>query len=254
MAYELVYRTPEELLRGEEGDRFLRKTDLENLVEYNLLYFLRGSSFHVLHDYPCMGGYEKRLRSSHIEGPYESAPKVKNKETSSGSLESSEDIIELLIPKDSMPIDFEKVSLVEYGTQIDGNSERHLASVARKKMNTQRMIEIGKEALENLRKIGVNVKEIENSVYQASSPDFILNLNAPSEFYIYPAVSITVFGRNGNAQELVEELGLYELSWQFSSWDRDVGIRNSVREGVAYDLSLDEIDLPNMSKHKNVIL
>jgi len=51
---------------------------LEKLMEeYQLVYFIKSSSFNILSDYPCMGNFESRLRYSEIEGPYELAPKVK---------------------------------------------------------------------------------------------------------------------------------------------------------------------------------
>lgn len=225
---------------------------LEKLMEkYHLGYFIRKSRFHVLYDYPCMGGFERRLRYSEIEGPYESAPKIKKGVYDD---EHSVYVLESLIPTKSTLIELEKISLVEYGTQIDMDSQRYLGFVAKEKVNPKRMIEVGKGVLENLRKRCVNIKKISDSVYQASTDKCIVKFTLAQSYYVYPEVGIAVFGKGERPHQLIQGLGLHELGEQFPSWGKDVGIKHCVRRGLAYNFSLKNLDLDKILAGKNIIL
>jgi len=224
---------------------------IEKLMEkYHLGYFIRKSRFHVLYDYPCMGAFERRLRYSEIEGPYESAPKVKKEEYAS---ESSEEVLESLVPTSSIPIELEKVSLVEYGTQVDRNSQIFMRFIDKKEINQKRIIEIGKRALENLHKGGVNIKKSSASVYKTSVDDCILEFRL-AESYVYPEVKVTIFGKDEKPYQLLQGLELYELREQFPFWIKDVGIKDCIHRGLAYNLSLKNLDLDKILAGKNIIL
>ncbi len=229
---------------------------LEKLMEkYHLGYFIRKSRFHVLYDYPCMGGFERRLRYSEIEGPYESAPKVKKEEYAS---ESSEHVLESLVPTNSIPIELEKVSLVEYGTQTDRESEIFFGWFARKEINPTKMIEIGKKALEHLRRMSVNIKKISDFVYRGVVDDCVLKFTLVQSYvypsFVYPEVGIGILGKGERPHQLIQGLGLHELGEQFPSWGRDIGIKHCVRKGLAYNLSLKNHDLDKILAGKNIIL
>jgi len=224
---------------------------LEKLMEeYQLVYFIKSSSFNILSDYPCMGNFESRLRYSEIEGPYELAPKVKKGVYDD---EHSVYVFESLIPTNSIPVELEKISLIEYGTQVDRNSLLHLGFSANQKMNPERMTEIGKRALEKLSKMDVNIKKISDSVYQASVDDCVLGFRLFSHHF-YPEVNITIFGKNKEPHQLIQELGLDELEKQFPFWCKDVGIKYCTRRGFAYNLSLKDPDLNKILAGKNIIL
>ena len=229
---------------------------LEKLMEkYHLLYFIRKSNFHILYDYPCMGSLERRLLSSKIEGPYELVPKVKKEEYDS---DSSENVLELLIPTSSMPIELKNVSLVEYGTQTDRESEIFFGWFARKEINPTKMIKIGKKALENLHRMSVNIKKISDFVYRGFVDDCVLKFTLVQSYvypsFVYPEVGIAVFGKDEKPQQLIQGLGLHELGEQFPFWSRDVGIKYCVRKGLAYNLSLKNPDLDKILAGKNIIL
>lgn len=231
ITFETVYKIPDSVLKGEKGAKFLRKEDLEGLTEHSLLYFLRRSNYHILHDYPCMGAWERRLRYSEIKGPYEISPET---ERQSESWESEDEVLELLIQKDLMPVIFEDISLAEYGTQADPNSLRHLRIVAGEKIEPEKIMGIGKNILGHLSSKG-NLKKISDSNYRAVIDNCLLEFTmAPT--YFYPLVEMRIFGKGEVPQQLIREFRLYELEEQFPDWDRDVGIRDSVRRGVAYNL------------------
>lgn len=252
MAFETVRIVPEERLSGREGQRYLREGDFDNLERRSLLYFLRRSRSLVLTDYPAKGGYERRVLSSDIEGPFESAPEIGEQHYLKPGIEEA---LELLIPAGNIP-EFERVSLIEYGTTTDEASLHHLYTVAgpqyfmhgasenmksiaqQRNINPEAVTAVGREVLDSLR-LRFDLKQISDSQYRASTDGFLLEFSLRPT-YFYPSVSLRVFGDIMDASNIFFNSGIYALDEQFRYLgDRDVGIRNSERMGLAYNLSLD---------------
>jgi len=254
MAFEKVYKIPDSILRREEGVRFLRKKDLKELVaEHNLLYFRRTSNYHTLHDYPCRGASERRLQFSWIKGPFESS--VPRAEKQNACSESAIEVLELLVPISSMPIDFQDVSLVSYGTQTDSDSLRHLRNVAREEINPQDIMKIGEKALKHLRRKG-NLNQVSDFHYRASIEDCLVEFVLGEIHFLsfYPSVEVTIFGKGETPQQLLQELELINLMGQFPHQSRDVGIRDSTKKGLAYNLSLNGKAISEVVESENIIL
>ena len=248
MDFETVHVIPDPALKRRGETKFLTKEDLSNLVEHSQLYFLRNSNSLVLHDYPVRGGYEKRLQSSMIDGPFVSAPKIKEQERLS---ESTNEVLELLVPTSLMPVDFENVHLIEYGTQTDDDSLRHLRLVG-SEIDPKRIMKIGENILSYLHGKG-HLEQVSNFQYRTSLDDclveFTLSDNLP-----YPAVSIALFGIDEIPQQLVDELRSFELEKQFAEYNRDVGMQDSTRKGLAYLLSLNGKAIPQVVDSPNVVI
>jgi len=251
MVFETVLRMPDSVLKGKEDVRYLRRGDLENLAEHNLLYFLRRSNYYILHDYPCMGAFEERFHSSNIEGPFESAPDIEKK-VYSGSIESTAEVLELLVPTNLMPVGVENISLVNYGTQTDSDSFRHLEIVARDKIDSKEMMRIGENILEHLRRRG-KVEQLSDSHYNISIEGCLSEFEL-EQTHFYPYIMISVFGKGETPQQLIGELGLYNLREQFPREDIDVGIKDSIKRGFAYNLDLNGKDISEVVRAENVIL
>lgn len=251
MVFETVLRMPDSVLKGKEDVRYLRRGDLENLAEHNLLYFLRRSNYYILHDYPCMGAFEERFQSSNIEGPFESAPDIEKK-AYYGSTESTAEVLELLVPTNLIPVDFENVSLVKYGTQTDSDSLRHLEIVACERIDPKKIRRIGENILEHLRRRG-KVEQLSDSHYITFIDDCLSEFTLGQTSF-YPHIRISVFGKGETPQKLIGELGLYELREQFPHDDIDVGIKNTIKRGFAYNLDLNGKDISEVVRAENVIL
>ena len=261
--FKTVYKILGSMLDRNGEDYYIKKEDLEslaknNLPEYNLLYFLRKSKCNILDDYPCMGAFERRLHSSVVEGPFEFPPDIGEQSAYS---ESDSEVIKLFVQKSLTPLDFENVSLMEYGTQIDPGSLDYLRRVAAKRINPEQMMESGKEVLDNLNK-KYKLQQVSKSSYKTSTDDFLL------EFFLeqahifpfdpfYPLIKITVFGRGEIPQNILQESGIYKLREQFSWWDKDVGIKDLRREGLAYNLDFNnnrDKDISEIIRSENILL
>ncbi len=242
MDFEVVYQIPNEVIlsRNRKFGNFIKEDDLNILLKtekHNVLYFLRTRRFHTLHDFPALGAYEQRLISSEVEGPYESEPKVENPKTYAP--EKLEDVVKLFVPLSSMPLQLEEVSLINYGTVLDSQSRPFL-------MRKEKDIDV-----ERIKELGKTVKE----KFDSFEPnDYIANFNFLPDVYPFPDISFSSFGRNDKPSKLLEELGLKTLHFAFSPHLTHIGIRNFVKKGFAYDLSLDKISLSDLDNHKNIIL
>lgn len=245
MAYKIVYK-------NFDGQKYLTKKDLGSLKKHNLLYFLRESRYNVLHDYPVRGSFEKRLLYSRVSGPFESAPKIKKSE---GYKDNSK-ILELLIPITQMPIKFEEVSLIKYGTQISENSLGHIRSVARDKTRPEEMMKIGKKILNNLHK-KLNLQEIPGGAdykkdYLASINNCLLEFSLANRYYIYPLISMRVFGKGDFPQQFLRESEIKELEKFIGN--KEIGIEDSVQQGLAYNFSLNGKNISETIENENVLI
>lgn len=245
MAFETVYKVPEDVLNGVNGSRYLRKEDLEKLTEHNLLFFLRESRFKILDDYPCMGAWERKFKHSEIMGPYEIAPTI----TEGGyNSESQEELVGLLVPVKIMPIHFKEVILIDYGTRADVDN---LSYFSRRKINPDKISEVGSNILEKL-KAKTKLEE-SDSVYKGRVNDCVFEFKLNPTWF-YPDIQMTIFGNGGNPFVLFDELGLSQIEAQFPSYDVDFAIDHSTKKGLAYDLSLEDLTIQSISKSKSIIL
>ncbi len=252
MAYEIVYKVPSEVLKRNDEQEYLTKRDLESLKEHNLLYFLRKSEYNVLYDYPSRGSFEKRLLYSRVSGPFESVSKIKKSE---GYKDNSE-ILELLVPTTQMPIKFEEVSLTKYGTQIDKNSLGYIQSVARDKTHPEEMMKIGEKILNNLHN-KLNLQEIPGEAdykkdYLASINNCLLEFSLADRYYVYPLISMRVFGKGEFPQQFLRESGIKELE-KFIG-DKEIGIEDSIQRGLAYNLSLNGKSISETIESENILI
>ncbi len=247
MTYEIVYKN-----KNFNGQKYLTKKDLESLTECNLLYFLKESSYNTLHDYPCMGASEERLRFSNVRGPFESAPKIKKLEED----ENNSEILKLLIPTAKMPVKFEQVSLIKYGTYLDSDSWSHLNLVAKDKINVKKMMEIGTRVLKELRK-KYSLQKVpngDNFSYIASIENSLLEFYL-SETYFYPIVKISLFGKGEEPQQILQELKIRELGEQFQDPHHVViGMKNSEQWGLSHNLSLNGKNISETIQNENVLI
>ena len=101
-----------------------------------------------------------------------------------------------------------------------------------------------------LRKFGL--QQVSDSRYRASVDDCLLEFYLDQAFY--PSIGITLFGRGETPQQLLQELEVYELGEQFQPWDRNVGIRDSRKEGLAYNLFLNGKNISEIISSENVLL
>lgn len=252
MAFETVYKVPHSLLKGNKGDYYLRTEDLENLAEQSLFYFLKQSKYHILDDYPCMGDFERRFRSSTVEGPFESIPFINpNIEKQNAYSEDTLEVLKWLVPKDLTPVDLEKVSLVKYGTRTDSDTLNHLGLVAGEGINLDHIKEIGEKVLETLRQKCDLQHLSQSKTYRASAKDYLLEFSL-GQYHYDPAIKITLFGRGEMPYQILWESGIQELEKLFSG-NRDVGIKDSKRNGFAYNLNLQGKEISEIIDSENVL-
>jgi hypothetical protein len=250
--FKTVYEIPNSKLKEDsKGKYYLEKKDLENLQECNLLYFLKESQYDVFNDFPVLGAQTKRLRYSEVKGPFKSHPEVKN--LVDEFFES--EVVKLIIPRDLMPVEFENVSLIEYGTDNFPDSINYVKSIAGEKIDHKQIGEIGEKVLNNLKRecqLRKSSKFFE--WYEASTNDYLL------EFYLshgfsYPLITISLFGRKEETlQNLLQKTGIYELENQFPNDVRNIAIKSSVRRGLAYNLDLNQKTISDILKSDNVLI
>ena len=251
MIFQKVLRVPKGILRGTEDIRFLHKSDLEKLSEQDLLFFLRTSNYHILHDYPCMGAFERRLDFSKIEGPFENAPKIEQPKR--GYSESEKDILERLVPSNIMPVTFQAITYASYGIAVDENSQRHLGLVARDRINSEEIWTAGNTILANIQKRGAGIEQPEDSFYKTTIENCLVELNL-AKSYCYPKIKLSIFGRGETPLELMKELGAYAVGEHFPSYHKDTGIVDTVRRGLSYNLVLNGKSIADVLKSENVVI
>ncbi len=252
MEFESAYKITEELIRNDREDVFVRKKDIEKLVEtdeeYKILYFLRKSNYIAFHDFPCCGAFRKELTSSFIEGPFASAPETKK----SGEYdEYSEEAIQKFIPANALPKSFEEIEKIRYGTRLD--EELMSFAIGRHGEIKEKIREVGESALKKLREI-TQVEE-GNLYFYFSGNGFLGHLYLSDERSYYPAALISILGKKkSNPDKIIRELGLYELDNAFKdSIAGDCGIENCTQRGLAYNLELSP-DLRKALESDRIIL
>jgi len=255
MVYETVFKIPDDSLLGEEGKNYLRKKDIETLEECNLLYFLKRSNFHILHDTPVLGAMKRKLISSTVTGPYEYPPK-KNRDGRRIDTESYTVVLELVIPTSLMPVKFDDVSLVSYGTVIDRDSIDYLRRREQEGFKIGKINELGDRVLKNLRSMAT-VRRISktdsSSVYRATIDGCLLELELGSRSETnYPKLSTRAFGKNiGGA---VNDIGIRELDKILVDMDRYQVLTESISKGLAHDLSLKGIGISKLLSLPNIVI
>ena len=254
MTFQKVLRVPKGILRGTEDMRFLHKSDLEKLSEHDLFFFLRTSDYHILCDYPCMGAFERRLDFSKIEGPFENAPKIEQR-GGRGYSESEKDILERLVPSNIMPVTFQAITYASYGIAVDENSQRHLGLVAEIIINPDEIWATGNTILANLQKRGTKIEQPNGSCYATTIENCLVEFNLAESNNFHPhQIDISIFGIGETPLELMKELGVYAVGRQFSSYDKDVGIVDTARRGLSYNLLLNGKSISDVLKSENIVI
>ena len=257
MGYQTVFRIPSHLLRKSGDTLFLNQGDVEGITECNLLYFLKESRYHILDDFPIRGDFDRRLISSRVDGPFESAQNIKTQEEYS---ESSSQPLELLVPKALMPVNFEKFTLVEYGTQTDEKTCRFLSSLCPIWIpEPEEETYIGKKALDYLVSIfsGKTEMQITNHsnmvTFQTSTDEYLVELLVGQEG-LNRLIRMTLFGKGDlPMDDLFQESGIYELK-QYFSFFKNVGIRDIQTHGLAYNLDLKGKSMAQIRGSPNIII
>jgi hypothetical protein len=252
MVFKTVYKIPKSVLKEDSrANYYLEKEDLENLQEYNLLYFLKESQYTVLYDFPVAGAVRKKLRRSKVTGPFEFLPEPVNP-NEYAPFESK--VIKLLFPKNSIPVNFENVSLVEYGIDTNPDSVWYVKAVVGERINPKQIIEIGEEVLNNLGK-RCELQQISESSYVASTNNYLLEFYFSKKYFMLPSLKLILFERKGGAfRELLQETGMYRLEEQFPEFVRDIIIENSLRRGIGFNLTLNSKMISKIIDSENILI
>lgn len=257
MEFKTVYK-----VKGLHGD-FVEKEELDELVrsaeEHKLLYFLKENNYKIFHDCPAIGTYRRVLTHSAIKGPFASHPKVSN--TRNVYYDQVKEVIKKVIPAAKVPKSFEGVELTIYGLR-----EELIKDVLRIiNFDFGRVREIVDISIGNMLIESSQDLDIDNDEYGTSISGVINDCKI--DFYYsekgvyFPFIlSLTAFGRKGKTHELIEQIGLNELGkldvFKKDHLSRDLGLECCVQEGLAYDLSIKDVDLEKLDicRSKNIIL
>lgn len=257
MEFKTVYKVDGLLKDGEENS-FLEKKELEKLVqsteEYKVLYFLRESNYLVLHDFPCLGAMRTVFSSSSVKGPFALPPQIKKK----SSCEYFADIIKKFIPSNEVPKSFEEIELREYGIQTDPEIARAILP-CEDMINCEKVKEIGKSALERLREISKNSKEITTkfgTTYTlAFIDDCLVKFNYSEIGFYYPRMDVEILSAKGRSQEIVEKLGIHLGEIFKRPFTYNELLKRCIKRGLAYNFSIGDVkDFSEIEKLGNIIL
>ena len=227
------------VLKGDGGVHYISSKKLAKIRRHSLLHFLRLSE-HTVHDIPKFGDDVRSVDYSKIIGPQE----TKFEFTLDGSQpEFGEQRVKLLVPKRSMPVDFEDVSLVRYGTELDESIRFYIQLDSGTLINSDGLLEISREIIAEL---GLNISEEQNQYSDRTMYNDCLVEFMVVDVHPYPIVNFVAFGERGKPEQLVEKLGLLRLTGCFEDSVSKVAAVNVTREGYGYNLgNLENLTLPD---------
>lgn len=226
-----------------------------------VVYFKREARYAVLDDFPCMGAWESVLVSSKVLGPFVSEPEVSKKGD-----EYEESVLRRVISDEDFPQRFEDVSLIRYG--LRGNSRDYNSSIFRK-VDSERISRIRDGVLGKIRAFDVSEEGIKDSyefhggkllkgrgdgcLFELIYSDGVeVGYGAFEKIGEAPYVSLRALGCLEDVRRLVKSTGIRELGGCFSVSDNICALVDCKRIGLAYDFSLDDLDMDSLPG--NVVL
>jgi hypothetical protein len=249
MEFPTVYKIDKKKIVESGRDLFVREDDTPKLFqpeEYKLLYFLRESRFVMFSDCPCLGATTTVLTNSHLKGPFDSKPGIK--EPRNGMLGNSfreEKIIERIMSTVDVPSSFKDVDYRVFGLRTNEPIFPHLVSSRLEKDQPKRIMEICKASLANLEGIAedLSVKRYDKGGYSANgcANGCVFNLYfSPGSFYDLPDLTLKAFGTRYKPDEIIVKAGLDELRTILAvlPYEVDFGLVDCTQEGLAYNLSV----------------
>ena len=272
MAYETVYKIPSGIIEGEKGKRFVRKDNLQELVEssekFSMLYFVRKSEYDV-HEYPYISTrLVSTLRRSKIRGPFESAPEKLFRKRSNWVDEYSinelyseeEELLRKLIPTRKMPLNLEDIMWVEYGTNhfVISFSVHHIET------DVEGLIQVGRGVLNYLSQF--RNEKVSTTRYKGLINDCLVDFYFDPEVDFseekirkacpeYPKVNIKILGKIDTIRKIINDSGVQNIEPKINPHRGNGGcpaLERVVVEGLAYDLDLNSMIDKEISNYEDL--
>lgn len=254
MDYQRLLKVDLDATRGINGQRYVRPEDISKLTsgeELALVYFERSSRHTVLSDFPVKGDCKWVSPCSIIEGPLSEKPPFEKTTQNNGIMK---EIVSRLYPASQISSSFTPVELREYGTIMNGERRRYVnfmygsEAIEAIRLPLAGLTGLGEDVLKRLQAIALPqvVGELLLVSHTARDSQCVLELTVGMDkrYRHYPTVYLRAFGPANATSHYIKQLGLERLNDIFKTKDaQEVGIENSLRRGLAHNLSFERIDL-----------
>ena len=224
-------------------------------------FFVRNAQYTVLSDFPVKGDFKRVSPHSIIEGPVGSVPQISERNT----FDRITDVETRVILVDKILSSFTPIELREYGPIMNVERRRYIdfmygsEAVEENRLPLTELTKLGEDVLQRLQKIAPTpvVGESTFASHTVRDDQCVLELTVGmgKTYRHYPTVYLKAFGPAEVTSHYLKQLGLERLNDLFKTKDaQEVGIENSLRRGLAYDLSFEGINLDKIENQENIIL